>query len=437
MNKNNQKLNLFVQSLGCPKNTVDTELMLGFLEKTGNVSLTNNAEDSDVMLINTCGFITPAIEESLDAIMEAVQIKKRFKNKKIVVAGCLYERYKEELKQQIPEVDSFVGVYELESVVKKILHKDAVFDEGYKLRKLLTPNHIGYLKIAEGCSNGCSFCAIPLIKGGFKDKPMDEIIREAQSLSAKGVKELYIIAQDTTAYMLHNNKKNRLVELLRQIEKIDGIEWIRIMYTYPPHIDDELIDFIADSKKVLNYIDVPFQHISSKILQDMNRGYDRQTVEDLVKKLKSKNITIRSTFIVGFPTETEDDFEELKTFIKKSKIDWVGFFKYYHEENTKSYNLKDLDDDIKSERLAEIELLQKNIYNNINKQFIGKRIKVIIDKESDEMPGYFEARSYRNAFEIDGLIFVKSNKLSIGKFAEVKIIDIVNDTDLMSEEIET
>ncbi len=431
-------MKIFINSLGCPKNTVDTELMIGYLKSFNDITTVKHMENAEIILINTCGFITPAKEESIDAIMEAIEAKKENPNIKIVVAGCLYERYKLELQRELPEVDHFIGVYELKNITKVLLHKEFNHQKPYLLREIITPKHIGYLKIAEGCSNGCSFCAIPLIKGGFKSRNEDEIIEEAKNLTEKGVKELYIIAQDTTAYMFDKGIKNALLELLLQLEDIDNLKWIRLMYTYPSNITDELIEFISSSKKTLNYIDVPLQHISNNVLKSMNRQYTEKNAIELINKLKESNITIRSTFIVGYPNETEEDFQKLCNFIETYELDWVGFFKYYHEENTQAFKLEDLDDDTKTERLNIIENIQREIYEKKHSRFIGKEFEVIIDKLSDELPQYFETRMKRSAYEIDGIVFLEQNKkIKPGDIVKIKIDNMINNTDFVASLVKT
>ena len=426
-------IKLFVESLGCPKNTVDTELMIGYLKYAANVKLTDDIKKADVILINTCGFITPAKEESVDEILNAVEIKKLYKDKKIIVSGCLYERYKEELKKELPEVDNFIGVYELETITQKVINKPFFHPYPHTLRQIITPAHIGYLKIAEGCSNGCSFCSIPLIKGGFKSRKEDDIVKEAEFLSKKGVKELYLIAQDTTAYMLEKGKKNSLVKLLEKLENIDGLEWIRIMYTYPTYITEELLDFIQSSNRVLKYIDVPLQHISDRVLKSMNRKYSKKEAVKLIEKLKRNGITVRSTFIVGYPNETREDFDELCDFLEEYELDWAGFFKYYSEENTPAFKLKDMDEKIKDERLNEIEAVQREIYEKKHKDLIGKEVELIIDGKSQEMPGFLEARMKRSAYEIDGIVFIPESGIKIGTIVKAKIKQSINTTDLIAD----
>ena len=426
-------IKLFVESLGCPKNTVDTELMIGYLKYAANVKLTDDIKKADVILINTCGFITPAKEESVDEILNAVEIKKLYKDKKIIVSGCLYERYKEELKKELPEVDNFIGVYELETITQKVINKPFFHPYPHTLRQIITPAHIGYLKIAEGCSNGCSFCSIPLIKGGFKSRKEDDIVKEAEFLSKKGVKELYLIAQDTTAYMLEKGKKNSLVKLLERLENIDGLEWIRIMYTYPTYITEELLDFIQSSNRVLKYIDVPLQHISDRVLKSMNRKYSKKEAVKLIEKLKRNGITVRSTFIVGYPNETREDFDELCDFLEEYELDWAGFFKYYSEENTPAFKLKDMDEKIKDERLNEIEAVQREIYEKKHKDLIGKEVELIIDGKSQEMPGFLEARMKRSAYEIDGIVFIPESGIKVGTIVKAKIKQSINTTDLIAD----
>ncbi len=428
---------LFVESLGCPKNTVDTELMIGYLKSVGNVKLVNDIEKADTVLINTCGFITPAKEESVDEILNAIEIKKRHKNQRLIVAGCLYERYKNELKKELPEVDEFIGVYELESITKKVFNKKFFHRTPHMLRNLITPKHIGYLKIAEGCSNGCSFCAIPLIKGKFHSKYENILIEETESLAQKGVKELYIIAQDTTAYMFEKGKQNALVRLLEKLEKVDGIEWIRIMYTYPTYITEELIEFISSSKKTLNYIDVPLQHISDKVLKSMNRQYSQKDAIQLIEKLKKRDITIRSTFIVGYPNETDMAFKQLCEFIERYELDWVGFFKYYHEENTKAFKLTDISENLKEERLNIIEEIQYDIYEKKHQRLLGSKEEIIVDKPSDEMPGFFEARTKKSAYDIDGIVLIEGLHYQVGKLLQAQLTQTINLTDFIAAPIKT
>lgn len=426
-----------VISLGCPKNLVDTEHMVGLLKATGDVLFVDNLEDADIIIVNTCGFITPAKEESIDEILTAIEEKKKDPEKKVVVAGCLYQRYRDELKKELPEVDVFIGVDELEKSVEKILDRQFQPEKPFLYRHILTPPHIAYLKIAEGCSNNCTYCAIPLIRGPYRSRPEEEIIEEAKHLAAQGVKELYVIAQDTTAYGMDRKEKNGLLRLLQKLETVEGIEWIRLMYTYPSHITDELIDYIADSKKVLHYLDVPFQHVTDKVLLSMGRKYFRRYVDELIDKIRNRipDIALRSTFIVGFPSETEEDFEKLVEFLKEKKLDWVGFFKYSREEGTAAYNMGDLPEDVKDSRLNLLEEVQYSIFEENNRKFIGKEMRLIVDGPADDMEGYVEARGYRNAYEVDGIVYLKGN-YAPGTFVDAKITGLASNVDLIAEPIE-
>ncbi len=421
---------VYIESLGCPKNTADSEYMAGILKYSG-CEIVREPEQADVVLVNTCGFIEPAKQESINSILEFADLKK-VGLKKLIVTGCLYERYKKELKEELPEVDGFLGVNELDKIAGVVLGRTTYRERLYEFRELLEKPHIGYLKIADGCSNGCTFCAIPLIKGGFKSKTMDELIDEANVLAKKGVKELYLIAQDTTAYMFERGLKNQLVKLLKGLENVDGIEWIRIMYTYPSFVTDELIDFMASSKKVAHYLDIPFQHVSDRVLKDMGRMYTKTDIEKLLRKLRDKipDIAVRSTFIVGFPTETDEDFEELMEFLESARLDWSGFFRYYHEEGTLSFKrYDDLDDQVKQDRLMEAESLASSVTEAINESLVGESLSVLIDGKSEDWPGYYVGRSYRSAYEIDGVIYVKGDKIQEGSFKNIKLIDTISPFD--------
>ena len=425
-----------VISLGCPKNLVDTELMVGLLKATGDVVFTDRLEDADVILVNTCGFIQPAKEESIDEILNAIEEKKSSPEKKVVVAGCLYQRYKEELRRELPEVDAFIGVNELIEGVERILNRKVAVKKPYLLREILTPKHLAYLKVAEGCSNGCAYCAIPIIRGALRSRPIEEVVEEAKRLASLGVKELYVIAQDTTAYLTDRGEENGLLKLLPELDKIEGIKWIRLMYTYPSHISDSLIDYIASSEKVVKYLDVPLQHINDKVLASMGRKYSRKFAETLVEKLRKRipGIAIRTTFIVGFPTEGEAEFEELHSFIKEAELDWVGFFKYYREEGTAAYRLGDLPEELKESRLSLLEETQFWIYEKKHRELIGKEFDLIVDSVSSEMEGFVEARSYRNAYEIDGIVYLKGN-FKPGEIVRARITDLASNVDLLAEPV--
>ena len=431
------KKKVAVISLGCPKNWVDTELMVGLLKATGEVELIPDLSEAEIILVNTCGFITPAKEESIDEILNAIEAKKEDPSKKVVVAGCLYQRYKEELRKELPEVDAFVGVNELLSVVEKLLNRKVAAKKPYLLREILTPKHLAYLKIAEGCSNGCTYCAIPLIRGPLRSRPLEEVIEEAKRLADEGVKELYVIAQDTTAYLYDRGEKEGLVKLLSQLEKVEGIEWIRLMYTYPSHVTDSLIDFVAGSEKVLKYFDVPLQHINDKVLASMGRKYSKRQAVSLLEKIRKRvpGVTLRTTFIVGFPTEGEEEFEELHSFVKEFQFDWAGFFAYSREEGTQAYKLGDLPQEVKNSRLSLLEDTQFWIYEKRHRELIGKEFQLIVDSPNSELQGFSAARSYRNAYEIDGIVYLKGRYPS-GALVKGKITDLANNVDLIAEPVE-
>jgi ribosomal protein S12 methylthiotransferase len=428
------KKKVAVISLGCPKNWVDTENIVGLLKSTGDVVFVGNLKEADIIIVNTCGFIRPAKEESIDEILTAIEEKKENPEKRVIVAGCLYQRYKEELKKELPEVDAFLGVDEIEKSVERILNRKFAAKKPYLLREILTPKHLAYLKISEGCSNVCSYCAIPLIRGPLKSRPLEEVIEEAKVLADKGVKELYVIAQDTTAYLHDKGEREGLVKLLKELEKIEGIQWIRLMYTYPSHITDSLIDLMADSEKILKYIDVPLQHINDKVLASMGRKYTKSDAEKLIEKLRKKipGVAIRTTFIVGFPVEGEKEFEELHLFLKEVEFDWAGFFKYSREEGTPAYGLGDLPEELKDSRLNLLEETQFWIYEKKHRELIGKELELIVDGESEEMPGFVEARSYRNAYEIDGIIYLKGN-FRPGQVVRAVVTDLASNVDLIAE----
>ncbi len=429
-------LALFVVSLGCPKNTVDAEIMFGYLKKSCGVRLVRDPVEADVILINTCGFITPAKEESVDEILQALEIKREYPGKKVIVAGCLYERYRDELARELPEVDGFVGVYELERVVEALGCKSSKMDKPYLLRERITPQHIAYLKISDGCSNGCTFCSIPLIKGGFKHRKSHRILEEAEMLAERGAKELYIIAQDTTAY---RDGKCDLVCLLEKLNDIKRLRWIRLMYTYPSRITDKLTEAVAGLKKVVNYMDVPLQHVDNRVLESMGRRYSESEARRLVEKLKKANISIRSTFIVGFPKETKNAFEKLCSFLEDYEIEWAGFFPYYKEEGTKAFAMRDKSISIKLQRLNRVREIQNEITERRLRRLTGKTSIAMVDGASEELEGYMEARMPSSAYEIDGKLFVKTDKEKpkAGRIIKVRLEGVLNHTDIYGTYIKT
>lgn len=410
-----------VITLGCSKNTVDSERLLRQIQ-LNRMPITSDPNEADTVIINTCGFIEAAKEESINTILQAVELKNKGKLKKVIVAGCLSERYKETLEKEIPEVDVFFGTEKYQEIINELGGKFKYELLGERL--LTTPSHLAYLKISEGCDHPCSFCAIPLMRGKHKSIPMEQLINEAKLLADKGVKELIIIAQDTTDYGKDIYQKKNLAELLNKLSKIDGIEWIRLMYAYPSHFPDDVIDEIATNPKILNYVDIPLQHISDSVLKSMRRGVTSKQTYKLLEKLKSKipDITLRTTFIVGYPNETEKDFQMLIDFIKEIEFDRIGTFTFSVEENTTSYILGDPISQKEKERRRRVLMeIQSEISYEKNRTFVGKTLKVLVEsKESD----YYVGRSYRDAPEVDGeILFTSNKKIKLGNFYEIKIYD--------------
>jgi len=420
-----------VISLGCSKNTVDSERLMNQL-KLNNFELVENSDTADSVVINTCGFINDAKEESINTILQAIELKKLGKIKKVVVAGCLSERYKADLQKEMPEVDAYIGAEKYEEIVKEFGGdlKSNLLGE----RILTTPKHYSYLKISEGCDNPCSFCAIPIMRGKHKSIPKERLISEARFLAKEGVKELIIIGQDTTDYGKDIYGKRNLAGLLNALSEIDGIEWIRLLYAYPSHFPEDVIDAIAGNPKLCAYLDMPLQHISDNVLKSMRRGISKRRTVELVQKLKKRipNLTLRTTFIIGYPNETENDFNELVDFVKEVEFDRIGVFNYSVEDDTTAFNLGDtVSEEIKDERRNTLMEVQREISNKKNKNLLGKKLQVIVDRKDGD---YFIARTKRDAPEVDGevLISAKDEKLIVGNFYNVEIVDF-NDYDLFGK----
>lgn len=416
-----KKNKIGVITLGCSKNTVDSERLINQLH-LNKFDIEENPEKSDTIIINTCGFIEAAKEESINTILSAIELKKAGVLKKIIVTGCLSQRYKEDLIKEIPEVDVFFGTEDYEGILNNL--GGSLKYELLGERELSTPKHYAYLKISEGCDNPCSFCAIPLIRGGHKSRTIESLVEETEFLAAKGVKEIVVIGQDTTDYGKDIYGKRNLAELLNKLSEVEGIEWIRLLYAYPSHFPDDLFDVIALNPKICKYIDMPLQHISDNVLKSMRRGITKRQTKLLVNKLKERipGITIRTTFIVGYPNETEQDFDELCDFVRETEFDRIGTFTYSIEENTHSFKLGDgFTQEEKEDRLANLMEIQNGISFKKNKLLIGRELKVIIDKMEDN--NYF-ARSEKDAPEVDGDIVIPKGKgkLEIGKFYNVEII---------------
>src|SRR5437868_5163035 len=413
-------------SLGCPKNTVDSERMLGKLAQDG-YALQPDADGADVVVVNTCGFIEPARQESLAVIREMLALKERGRVGAVVVAGCMAERQRELLLEAVPEVDQIVGVFGREEItevvdraVQHITEQRSVFrpapvralEDTARLR--ITPRHYAYLKISEGCDRLCTYCAIPKMRGKHVTKPIEEVIREANELAADGVRELIIVAQDTTYYGMDLYGRTRLAELLRELDKVDGIEWIRTLYAYPEHISDELIETFAGSKKIIPYLDMPLQHINDRVLKRMIRRVDRAATENLLHRLRAKwpDLAIRTTFITGFPGETDAEFEELRDFVAEFKFERVGCFPYSLEPGTPAEKLDGhLPEDVKQARVAAIMEVQQRVAFEWAAAQVGKEHPVLIDAPDPEFASHFRGRTYADAPEIDCAVRVKGKNL--------------------------
>src|SRR2546422_3006943 len=388
-------------SLGCPKNLVDSEVMMGQLQQNG-YQITANAEDADTVVVNTCGFIDSAKKESIEAILEAVRLKTEGKAKRLVVAGCLVERYRDELKAEMPEVDAFIGTSQINDIlavcdpiinarslpVVPLGNQSAtyLYDESTP-RVLATPSHYAFIKIAEGCDRPCAFCFIPQMRGHFRSRRFGSIIAEAQQLADEGVKELILVAQDSSRYGEDLGRQDALSGLLRELSHTDGIEWVRVMYTYPTHISDAFLDVLAEEPKAVKYLDMPLQHASHNVLKLMKRGGNRAALEKVIKRVRRRvpGIAVRTTFITGFPGETDDDFEELMTFVRNVEFERVGVFTYSDEEGTPAFDLLNkVDPKIAKQRRARVMNEQSRISRRKNKAKVGQTVRVLFEGESKE-----------------------------------------------------
>ena len=416
--------------MGCAKNTVDSERLLRQLQ-LNNLDLRSNPSEADTVIINTCGFIEAAKEESVNTIMNSVAGKNSGIIKRIFVAGCLSQRYKDELQKEIPEVDLFFGTEDYERIVNELggeLKKNLLGE-----RALTLPSHTAYLKISEGCDHPCSFCAIPLMRGLHRSKSIEELVTETEFLARNNTKELVLIAQDTTDYGKDIYNRKNISELISRLSKVDGIEWIRLMYAYPSRFPDDLISEIKSNKKVCKYLDIPLQHISDNILKSMRRGITAKQTKELLTLLKQEipEIALRTTFIVGYPGETESEFQELCDFVEEFKFDRMGTFTYSQEENTSSYILGDpVPDEVKKERQKILMEIQKNISSEKNNELIGKKLKVLVESTEGD---FYIGRSYRDAPEVDGevLIDIDDNEIVPVNFYNVEVYDS-NEYDLFA-----
>ena len=411
-----QKLNFI--SLGCAKALVDSEKLIGALKNT-NYDITDNPEDADTMVINTCGFIDMARQESIDTILQATELKKKGTLNKLVVMGCLSERYPKELSKDIPEVDYFFGSNDHVKIMQLLTGKEFSQDDPIFLRSILTPQHYAYIKIAEGCDNGCSFCSIPIMRGLQKSRSIDSIIWEAEKLSDQGVKELLIIAQDTTSYGWDLKPKQYLNNLVEELDRLD-FEWIRIHYAHPAHLSKKIIQSIANANNFCSYLDMPIQHASDPILKSMRRGLNAEGIKKRIQLLRDavQDIKIRTTLIVGYPGETEEDFEKLCSFIEEVRFDRLGVFTYSEEEGTLAEALKDdIPQAVKNDRKAKIMDLQANISNENNQLMIGKELRVLVDDAGEK---HSVGRTEFDSPEIDNIVNIGA-KLEVGQFYNVKI----------------
>lgn len=419
-------------SLGCPKNLVDGEVMLGMAREAGH-TITADATDADVIVVNTCAFIDNAKEESIDAILEMAQLKKDGKARKLIVTGCLAERYREQLKKEIPEIDACLGTGEVPEIVNaingtvtpmKLFKKDDFAPAKAKQhpgegitylygsetpRVLTTPKHFAYMKIAEGCDYTCAFCIIPTLRGEYRSRDIDSLVREARQLAAQGVKEILLISQDSSFFGIDRKEKQALSRLLRELNNVEGLEWIRMLYLYPTTITDDVLQAMAECEKVCKYVDLPLQHASADVLRRMRRPGNRESYDKLLARIRATvpNVTLRTTFIVGFPGETESDFEQLCDFVRDTAFDHVGVFTYSHEEGTRAF---EMDDDVpaavKAKRRDKLMALQKSIVAKRQKARKGETIRVMVDGPVPDMPMAFQGRLEGQAPEIDAIVYL-------------------------------
>ncbi len=422
--KSSKKNKINVVTLGCSKNVYDSEVLMGQL-KANNKDVVHEDENDDgnIVVINTCGFIGKAKEESVNTILHYVDKKEAGTVDKVFVTGCLSERYKPDLENEISDVDQYFGTHDLPNLLKALEadYKHELVGE----RLTTTPKHYAYLKIAEGCDRPCSFCAIPLMRGGHKSTPIEEIVKEAESLAANGVKELILIAQDLTYYGLDLYNKRALADLLKELVRVDGIEWIRLHYAFPTGFPVDVLEVMKNESKVCNYLDIPLQHINSELLKSMRRGNNSEKTIALIKKFREMvpEMAIRTTFIAGYPGETEEQFEELKEFVRSTRFERMGCFTYSHEENTHAYLLKDdVPEEVKERRVADLMEIQGQISFDLNQEKVGKTFKCIFDRKEGN---FFIGRTEFDSPDVDNNVIVDATKhyLQIGQFIDITITE--------------
>lgn len=431
------EFSVYFETLGCSKNQVDTEHMLGIMTKNAYRATTEPTE-ADVIVVNTCGFIEAAKQESVETILELLQLKEEGQCKVLVVTGCLSERYADQLKQELPEVDALIGTTKFDEILTVV---EELLDGGQAIMKtgdidrdlpesmpraLSTPDHYAFLKIAEGCDNLCTYCIIPKLRGKFRSRKMEDILDEAKRLADQGIKELILIAQDTTRYGIDLYGELKLAELLRKLNQVEGLRWIRVQYLYPDVIDDDLLDAVAQSDKVVKYFDMPIQHASNTVLKRMNRRTTGEHIQSVIDRIRVRmpDATLRTTLIVGFPGETEEEFAALEQFVKRAEFDRLGVFPYSQEEDTPAALLPDqVGEDIKLERRDRIMAIQMSISEKKMYQWVGREMEVLVEEVAE--PGaIYIGRSRYDAPEVDGVVYVHTDQeLKIGSFVTVKITD--------------
>jgi len=435
---------IFISTLGCAKNLVDSEMMLGTL-LSKNYEQSQDIIDADIAIINTCGFIEAAKEESINEILDIAQYKSKGKLKHLIVTGCLAQRYSQELLSEIPEIDIVLGTTSFDMILEKIeelkkgIKNSLITDIDKHIkeeipRSLLTDTFTAYLKIAEGCDNHCTYCIIPKLRGKYRSRKQEDVVKEALQLAKNGVKELIVIAQDTTKYGLDLYGRKTISDLMRELNKIEELKWIRILYSYPEDVDKDFVKAVKECDKVLPYFDIPIQHANDKILKLMNRQTNKAQIKANIERIRAEipKASIRTSIIVGFPTETEEQFQELCEFVQDVKFDRLGVFAYSQEEDTPAALLDgQIDEDIKQERKNRLMEVQQHISSEKNKSFVGTTMEAIIESKADE--GIYEGRTYRDMMEIDGLVFIHTDQeLKKGQFVNVKITDAL-EYDLIGE----
>lgn len=425
-----RKSKVNIITLGCSKNLVDSEVMLTQL-KAGQVNAHHeSAGRSDVVIVNTCGFIDRAKEESVNTILQYSEMKEKGRIQKLIVTGCLSERYKDDLEKEIPNVDAWFGTRDLPALLKE-------FDVDFKKeligeRQTSTSPHFAYLKISEGCDRPCSFCAIPLMRGGHVSRSMEDLVNEATFLVSRGVKEIMLIAQDSTYYGLDLYKERRLAELLNRLADVKGLEWIRLHYAYPSGFPVEILPVMRERTNICNYLDMPVQHVSDNMLRSMRRGTTRAKTLELIQRIRQEvpGLSLRTTLIAGYPGETEDDFAQMLDFVNEVRFDRLGVFTYSHEENTHAYNLvDDVPEEVKQQRQAAIMEAQQDISLELNRHKVGQVLRVLIDREEGD---YFAGRTEADSYEVDNEVLVKGSGLQVGQFYQVRITDAM-EFDLIGE----